>query len=162
MGTTALLARGVLAVANIKNKAMSEFREVIKDGAREVGRKTLRITKRVLLLLLLLGILVGGGYYGFGNMTYSSGSRSGQLLKLSRKGTIFKTHEGELFLGVYAPGQPTMAPGNVWEFSVKNRAVYQQIQQYEGRQVRLFYKEHFRTFPWQGDTRYFVYKAEPL
>jgi hypothetical protein len=141
---------------------MSEFQEVIKDGARTVGRKTLRITKRVILFLLLLGILGSAGYLGWGNMTYSSGSRSGQLLKLSRKGYVFKTYEGDLFLGVYNPGQPTMAPGNIWVFSVKNRAVYDQIQQYEGHQVRLFYKEHFRSFPWQGDTRYFVYKAEPL
>ncbi len=141
---------------------MSEFREIIRDGAREAGRKTLRITKKVLILLLIAGIAGSLGYYGWGNLTFSSGSRSGQLMKLSRKGYVLKTYEGQLFLGVYVPGQPAMAPGNIWEFSVKNRAVYNDIQRLEGQQVRLYYKEHFRTFPWQGDTRYFVYKAEPI
>lgn len=141
---------------------MSEFREVVKDGAREVGRKTLRITKRILLVFLLLSIVAGAGYLGWGNMTYSTGSRSGQLMKLSRKGYVLKTYEGQLFLGVYAPEQPTMAPGNIWSFSVKDRKAYDKIQELEGKQVRLFYKEHFRTFPWQGDTRYFVYGAEEV
>jgi hypothetical protein len=139
---------------------MSEFREVVQDGARELGRKTWRMTKRLLVLLLLAGIIGTLGYYAFGNMTYSSGTRSGQLMKLSKKGYMFKTYEGELFLGVFTSGQPTVAPGNIWAFSVKNRKVYEQIQNLEGRQVRLHYKEHFRTFPWQGDTRYFVYEAE--
>lgn len=141
---------------------MSEFKEVVTEGAREMGRKTLRFTKKALLLLLLLGIVGAGGYYGWGNMTYSSGTRSGQLLKLSRKGYVFKTHEGQLFLGVYTPAQPSMAPGNIWEFSVKNKQVYQEIQKLEGKQVKLYYKEHFRTFPWQGDTKYFVYQAEVI
>ncbi len=141
---------------------MSEFQEVIKDGAREVGRQTWRITKRVLLLALLVGIVGSAGYYGWANMTFSEGSRSGQLLKMSRKGVIFKTYEGEMFLGVYTPAQPSMAPGNIWHFSVKNREVYNKIQRLEGKQVRLYYKEHFRTFPWQGDTRYFVYGADEL
>lgn len=139
---------------------MSEFREVLRDGVREAGRKTWRLTKRILLIALMLGILAGLGYYGWANMTFSEGSRSGQLMKLSRKGIVFKTYEGQLFMGVYTPAQPAMAPGNIWAFSVKDRTAYEQIQQLEGKQVRLYYKEHFRTFPWQGDTRYFVYKAE--
>ena len=103
---------------------MSEFREVVQDGARELGRKTWRMTKRLLVLLLLAGVIGTLGYYAFGNMTYSSGTRSGQLMKLSRKGYVFKTYEGELFLGVFTSGQPTVAPGNIWAFSVKNRKVY--------------------------------------
>ena len=145
-----------------QSNAMSEFQEVFKDGAREVGRKTLRFTKKVVILLLLFSIVGALGYYGWGNMTYSTGTRSGQLMKLSRKGYVLKTYEGQLFLGVYTPNQPTMAPGNIWEFSVKNREVYEQIQALEGKQVKLYYKEHFRTFPWQGDTKYFIYQAEVI
>jgi hypothetical protein len=139
---------------------MSEFREVVQDGARELGRKSWHIARKMLVLLLLAGSVGLMGYYAFSNLTYSSGTRTGQLLKLSRKGYVFKTYEGELFLGVFTSGQPTVAPGNIWAFSVKNSKVYAQIQKLEGRQVRLYYKEHFRTFPWQGDTRYFVYEAE--
>jgi hypothetical protein len=141
---------------------MSEFRSMIKDGASSAWQKTLRIVKRIALLLAVLGVLSGLAYYGFGNMTYSSGSRSGQIIKLSHKGILFKTYEGELFLGVYTPSQPSFAPGNVWSFSVLKKDVYQQIQALEGKQVKLFYKEHYRSFPWQGETRYFIYKAEAI
>jgi len=141
---------------------MSEYRSLLKSGAHTAWQKTLRISKRIALLLMFLGALSGLAYYGFGNMTYSSGSRSGQIIKLSHKGIVFKTYEGELFLGVYTPAQPSFAPGNVWAFSVLKKEVYQQIQSLEGKQVKLFYHEHYRTFPWQGETRYFIYKAEAI
>ena len=37
-----------------------------------------------------------------------------------------------------------------------------QIQKFEGKNVKLHYKEKENTFPWQGDTDYLVYKVEPV
>ncbi len=48
-----------------------------------------------LVALLLLAFLVYWFYFN----VYSDGERTGLLTKLSRKGNIFKTHEGEVLIG---------------------------------------------------------------
>ncbi len=106
-------------------------------------------------LLLVVGLLI---YYFVAGMTYSEGNRAGQLIKISKKGVVFKTYEGELNLG----DMEMMASGNKWEFSVMDDAVYEDLQQYEGQKVSLAYRQVFHSFFWQGDTEYFVVGVEPL
>jgi hypothetical protein len=110
-------------------------------------------------------IVVGGGliYYGISAITYSEGARSGVLIKISKKGYLFKTYEGELALSgvggyIVQPG----SQGNVWNFSVKNRATYEKMQSFEGRSVSLKYKQKLRTFFWEGETEYLVYDVEQV
>jgi hypothetical protein len=141
---------------------MSEFGQVVKEGAQEVGRKAVWGIRRILLFALVLGVLAGGIYLLWSNYTYSEGTRTGYLIKISRKGVLLKTFEGQLNLGGFQqPGQPAVM-GNIWEFSVRDRAVFEKLQQVEGKQVTLFYKEKIRAMPWQGDTNYFVYAVEPV
>lgn len=141
---------------------MSEFGQVVKEGAQEVGKKAVWGIKRILLFTLLLGVLAGAGYMLWSNYTYSKGTRTGYLIKISYKGVLLKTFEGQLNLGGFQqPGQPAVM-GNVWEFSVPKREVYEKLQQYEGKQVTLHYKEKIRAMPWQGDTNYFVYDVDPV
>jgi hypothetical protein len=112
------------------------------------------------LSVLFLGLL---GYYLIANITYSEGVRAGTVIKISKKGYLFKTYEGELALssvGGYIVN-PNNA-GNTWAFSVKNKEVFDKIIQMEGKQVSLKYKEKLRTFPWKGETRYFVYDVEAI
>lgn len=46
----------------------------------------------MLFLVIFLSIFVYWKYF----FTYSDGNRTGLLQKLSRRGTVFKTYEGEL------------------------------------------------------------------
>lgn len=122
-----------------------------------------RIAKKIGLWTLI--IVVGGGliYYGISAITYSEGARSGVLIKISRKGFVFKTYEGELALSgvggyIVQPG----SQGNVWNFSVKNRKTYEKMQAFEGRSVSLKYKQKLRTFFWEGETEYLVYDVEQV
>jgi hypothetical protein len=111
-----------------------------------------------LLVIVVAGFAI---YYGISNITYSEGSRAGTLIKISKKGYVFKTYEGELALsgvGGYIIGPSNQ--GNVWAFSAKNKKVYEDLSRFEGKQVSLNYKEKMRTFPWLGETRYFVYSVE--
>lgn len=142
---------------------MSEFGQVVKEGASEVGKKAWRGTKRVLLVALLLGVLVLSGYTWFNyGWTYSDGTRSGVLIKVSKKGYIFKTYEGQLNAGGMQSNQQGQLVGNLWEFSVTKDEVYQQLQRNEGKQVVLHYKQYRKALPWQGKTEYFVDRVQPV
>lgn len=142
---------------------MSEFKEVVKDGAQEIGKKAWRGTKRVLLFALVLGVLILAVYTGFNYAwTYSDGTRSGILIKVSKKGYVFKTYEGQLNAGGLQANQQGQVIGNLWEFSVTSDEVYQKLQSYEGKQVILHYEQYRKAFPWQGKTTYFVDEVKPV
>jgi len=119
--------------------------------------KVKKAVKKTSLWIIGILVIVGIGYYIFAGMTYSEGTRSGVLTKISRKGVIFKTYEGDLALsGVGGYMFNPKEDGNVWSFSVKDDNVYDKVRQYEGRAVSLEYKETYRTFIWWGETRYFI------
>lgn len=88
--------------------------------------------------------------------SYSEGYRSGQLVKLTYKGILFKTYEGEVSQGV--------SEAQRFHFSVEDKevGVIELLQLYQGKNVRLKYKERFATFPWWGDTRYFIIDVEKV
>lgn len=134
---------------------MSEFKQVVNEGLKKVGSWA----KRFFLVLLLIAIAGGAGYVWISGWTYSDGTRAGNLIKVSEKGVVFKTYEGQLNLGGFQQGADGVT-GNIWNFSVPDKEVYQQLQALQGKQVKLYYKERYKAMPWQGDTEYFVYKAE--
>jgi hypothetical protein len=123
-----------------------------------LGTRIKNIFKKFLVLLIFAGIVSASLYYLYRNWTVSEGTRIGILYKISKKGKIFKTYEGQIQLG----NSPMMNKQSIWEFSVENKEVYEQIQKFEGKNVKLHYKEKENTFPWQGDTDYLVYKVEPV
>lgn len=113
-------------------------------------------------LLLILVLLIGfGAFMFFAN--FSEGVRSGVLMKISKKGIVFKTHEGQLNIGGFDQGADA-SMSNVWEFSVTDEAVLQELEDAmdHSQRVKLHYKEKYMTLPWRGDTKYFVYEIEEL
>ena len=90
--------------------------------------------------------------------SYSEGERVGVLQKLSRKGWVCKTYEGELALYVVSG----MAP-QIWTFTVRDPKVAAQLNHVLGERVRLHYSEH-RGLPTScfGDTGYFVDSAQTV
>ncbi|MEY3887595.1 MAG: hypothetical protein RL650_1687 [Pseudomonadota bacterium] len=84
--------------------------------------------------------------------SYSEGERAGFLQKVSYKGWICKTWEGELSL-VAIPG----AAPEKFLFTVRDEAVAQQLNAVAGKRVTLKYEQH-RGLPTScfGDTDYFV------
>lgn len=111
-----------------------------------------RMFQRILWILLLVGIVGSGVYYFVRTYTLSDGNRSGVLFKISRKGILFKTYEGQLHLG----GSIQMTEQSVWNFSAQDARVYEKLQQVEGRNVTVHYREVVNSFPWQGETNYLV------
>lgn len=85
---------------------------------------------------------------------YSKGVRTGELIKFSRKGVIAKTWEGEISQGI--------SGAQIFPFSVegKEKKVIDDLVEYQGDYVKLFYKQRYMTFFWLGDTKYFIYQVE--
>jgi hypothetical protein len=107
----------------------------------------------------LAGLLLAVGLWTLFslNWSYSDGDRGGVLQKFSSKGWICKTYEGELAMYIV----PGMAP-EIWEFSVRDKAVAAQLSGFVGERVQLHYSEH-RGLPTTcfGETSYFVDRVTP-
>jgi len=97
-------------------------------------------------------------YYFVCGLTYSEGTRSGILTKISKKGYVFKTYEGELNIGGIFQNNGTIVPTTIFNFSVRDKKIYYDLQQAEGKRVVVYYKQVIKNFFWQGDTDYFVYQ----
>ena len=88
--------------------------------------------------------------------SYSDGDRVGYLQKLSRKGWLCKTHEGELAMTTV----PGVAP-TIWNFSVWDDDVAKKLDGQMGKRVVLHYRElRFVPTTCFGDTHYFVDRAD--
>ncbi|MBS1235438.1 MAG: hypothetical protein H6R46_233 [Proteobacteria bacterium] len=108
---------------------------------------------RIGFTVVLIAVLGIGGWTWFAlTYDYSDGERAGYVQKLSRKGWICKTWEGELAL-VNLPG----AMPEIFYFSVRDDAVAKRIQQSVGKRVALSYEQHIG-IPTTcfGETEYFV------
>ena len=118
--------------------------------------------KKRLVISLLIIILIVVSYVFICGMSYSNGTRTGVVIKLSQKGYVFKTYEGELNLGGISEGDGTIMPNRLWKFSVErnNDSIYNLITNSEGKHVRLYYKEVLKNLFWQSETRYLIEKVE--
>ena len=74
--------------------------------------------KKRLVISFLILILAFVAYVFICGITYSTGTRTGVVIKLSQKGVLFKTYEGELNLGGISEGDGTIMPTRLWNFSV--------------------------------------------
>ena len=106
-----------------------------------------------MISILVLGLLLFAGYLWLMlTWSYSSGERAGWVQKLSKKGYICKTWEGEMAM--------VSLPGSIPEkflFTVHDEQVAQRIHAVMGKRVSVDYEEHIG-LPTScfGDTRHFV------
>jgi len=124
-------------------------------------RVALKITKRVLIALTLLLLLVFAFFY-WGK--YENGLMAGKVLRISEKGFIFKTHEGKLNLETFGVLKGTSPIAESFDFSVENseQEVIKQLQEVSlsGERVNLYFTKRYMVFPWRGESKYFVTKVE--
>ncbi|MBC7947176.1 MAG: 6-phosphogluconate dehydrogenase [Chitinophagaceae bacterium] len=116
-----------------------------RDGFQ---RKTGRFFRNLLIILLLVGgILI---YWFFFNK-YSDGERKGTLIKITHKGNVFKTDEGEMWLSC----RQTMNPEKFY-FSVVNDSIAQVLKNLQDECVQVTYVQYRAKLPWRGDSKYIV------
>ena len=85
---------------------------------------------------------------------YSRGTRSGELIKVSNKGVIFKTWEGEISQGI--------SGAQIFSFSVldKDKSVIEKLQDLQGNYVKVTYIMRYTSFIFWGDTKCFIVEVQ--
>ncbi len=108
--------------------------------------------KRLVLPLVVIVALAAVFFWAAWSWSYSAGERAGWVQKLSKKGWVCKTWEGELAL-VSLPG----TTAEKFFFTVHDEVVAQQITRHIGKRVALHYEEKVG-LPTScfGETRHFV------
>lgn len=105
----------------------------------------------ILAIVLAVSAYIAALYYA----TFSDGIRTGELIKFSHKGYIFKTWEGELSQG--------LSGSQKFAFSVMDNQpeVIEQMKVNQGKFVKIEYIERYGTFSWWGETNYYITKVTP-
>ena len=107
--------------------------------------------KKFLWFLLLFVVLISTAYFAFVYyVPYSEGVRTGELIKFSKKGYVFKTYEGEISQGI--------SGAMIFKFSIldSEKEVIQKLNDNQGKYIKVKYEEKYTTFPWWGDTNYYI------
>jgi len=126
---------------------------VIKKKPGSKVRKYFRTF--VLFAFVMIALLV---YWNYFNVK-SNGDRKGVLIKFSHKGNIFKTDEGEMWLGCRQT-----VNAEKYFFSVTNDSLASILRNLQDECLQIEYKEYRGTLPWRGESKYVVFgvkKIEP-
>lgn len=143
------------------SESIAETKQNVSETVSSGVKKTKSFLRKVLMFGLIAAIIGGGLYMLYCSYTFSEGTRTGTLTKISKKGMILKTYEGQLNVGGVSTGDDGLV-GNIWEFSVKDDRIYKQLQELEGKHVTLHYDQVIKAMPWQGDTEYFIEMVEEV
>ena len=109
--------------------------------------------KLTLLVVLLIPLLFFAGWAWITlSFAYSTGERAGFAQKLSQRGWLCKTWEGELAM-VNLPG----AMPEIFKFSVRNDSIAKLLEKNLGKRVSLSYEQH-KGVPTScfGETEYYI------
>jgi hypothetical protein len=117
-----------------------------------------RLLKILLTLLILPIVVVALWIWVALGYTYSSGERAGYIQKISKKGWLCKTWEGEIAMTPLPGATPQLFP-----FTVRGDSIAHLLEEYAGKQVSLTYEQHVG-IPTScfGDTEYFVTRVRKV
>lgn len=109
----------------------------------------------VILALALGGFLYIRFYFVFGD-----GVKAGELNQFIYKGYVWKTYEGKLiqagFRGSNKNTGGATVESYIFDFSVEDEEVANELMRCSGKSVELHYKEYLGTLPWRGMQKYVV------
>ena len=129
-------------------------------GAR-LKNKTMKIIKKILIWTILIGIAVFSIMYF---VSYEDGFMAGKILRVSKKGVLFKTYEGKINLETFGAMKGVSPIAESFDFSVEkgNPELITELEAValSGERVNLHFVKYYFAFPWRGDTRYFATKVE--
>jgi len=123
--------------------------------------------RKAITIFLLIILIAGSGilsflYWG----VYDEGVRAGVVLRISKKGVVWKTYAGQLALESFGALKKTTPFAATFDFSVerKNDSIVRVLEQVSlsGERVNLRYIKRYVSFPWRGKTKYFIEGVERM
>jgi hypothetical protein len=131
------------------------------------GQRAKRTTKRVFKMIIIAAVVIGIIIFSFMYWgVYDEGVRAGVVLRVSKKGMLFKTVEGQLNLQTFGALKGVNPIMESFDFSVpaSEEQIVKDLEavSLSGERINLHYVRRYATFPWRGDTKYFVTKVERL
>jgi hypothetical protein len=135
------------------------------DDNSTFGQRLKRRTLKALKIILIVIVVVGGSILAFMYWgVYDEGVRAGNVLRISKKGMMFKTYEGQLNLQTFGALKGANPIMESFDFSVEpsNDQVIRDLEAValSGERVNLHYVKRYAIFPWRGDTKYFITRVE--
>lgn len=111
------------------------------------------VFKILFFILLVCAILV---YWFFFNV-FSAGERKGTLVKMTKKGNVFKTIEGEMWLSCRQ-----VVNAEKFYFSVTDEAVADSLMRMQDECIQITYRQYRKKLAWRGDSEYVVVSFEKV
>ena len=119
------------------------------------------IIKKILFGIVIISLAVFLFFY-FGK--FSEGYRSGKVMKVSKRGVVFKTWEGQMDLQTFGAVKDRQnMVTETFKFSIiDDEGLIKKLEDASliGDRVNLHYYERYFNVPWRGDTKVFVFDIE--
>ena len=117
-----------------------------------VKKKRNKLLIALLILVIVPAVIIALWIWVTLGYTYAMGERAGYVQKISKKGWLCKTWEGELAMANLPGTMP-----QIFTFTVRSDSIAHVLEQNAGKQVSLTYEQH-RGVPSAcfGETEYFV------
>jgi hypothetical protein len=121
-----------------------------------VKKKRNKALIALLVLLLIPAVIIALWIWVALGYTYASGERAGYVQKISKKGWVCKTWEGELAMANLPGTMP-----QIFSFTVRTDSIANLLEKNIGKQVSITYEQH-RGIPTTcfGETAYFVTRVQ--
>jgi hypothetical protein len=121
-----------------------------------VKKKRNKLLIALLVLILIPAVIIALWIWVALGYTYASGERAGYVQKISKKGWVCKTWEGELAMANLPGTMP-----QIFSFTVRTDSIANLLEKNIGKQVSITYEQH-RGIPTTcfGETEYFVTRVQ--
>jgi hypothetical protein len=131
---------------------------VVPPPAPPARKKHHRVRTIILLIVLVPVVVIALWIWVALGYTYASGERAGYVQKISKKGWLCKTWEGELAMANLPGTMP-----QIFSFTVRNDSIANVLEQTIGKQVSVTYEQH-RGLPTScfGETEYFISRVNRI
>jgi hypothetical protein len=133
------------------------------SGNKKPGRSIRRFLKTLLLIIVIICLGIFSFLY-FG--IYDEGIRAGVVVRVSKKGVLFKTYEGQLNMETFGALKKNTPFMQSFDFSVakSRQEVVRELEKVSlsGERVNLHYIKRYIRVPWRGNTKYFIQEVERI
>ena len=122
------------------------------------------IGKKIALWITLVLLLAAGLFFYFKfYFVFGDGVKAGELNQFTYKGYVWKTYEGKLIQAGFKGSAPKTGgtatiQSYIFDFSVADEEVANELMRCSGKNVELHYKEYLGALPWRGMQKHVVDK----